>query len=297
MSTVTKVFIVLQLIFSIALGTMAIVLAGQTVNWKNLATDFQQKAYAANTLRIQTDAQWAAERAQLADQIARQLDELARRAERLGALAAELDAVKTGFSEQKVKNAELSAGLSQVSKSLDVELARAERLEARNNDLLITATDLRQRNLDLNERVKELTTNVTLLEQQVRALQQQRYALEQQLVGLQRALKRAGATVSAADVVVEPGTEPAGPLLPDVSVPIRGHIEQLDEDIAVITVGSDDGVSKGMVFVVYRDGNYLGRITVEEVDTNEAAGTVSHLKGEIKTGDRIIDESRLEAMN
>jgi len=297
LSTVTKVFIVLQLIFSIALGTMAIVLAGQTFNWKNLASDYQQEALAAKTLRKQGDAQWAAERAQLTDQIEAQGDELRRRAERLGTLEAELDAVKAGFAEQQVKNAELSAGLSQVSKSLDVELARAERLEARNNDLLVTATDLRQRNLDLNERVKELTTNVTLVEQQARALQQQRYALEQELVGLQRALKRVGATVSAADVVVEPGTEPAGPLLPDVSVPIRGHIERLDGDIAVITVGSDDGVSKGMVFVVYREGNYLGRITVEEVDTNQAAGTVSHLKGEIRTGDKIIDESRLEAMN
>ena len=297
MSLVTKVFIVLQLVFSIALGTLAIVIAGQTHNWKELADQYQVKATTAETVRSQAQAQWGVERAQVADRLATQQGELLRRAETLSSLAAELDSTKSELARQQVKNSELGASLSEVSKSLEVELARAERLEARNNELLAMATDLRQRNLDLNERVKELTTNVTLLEQQVRAFQQQRFALEQQLSGLQRQLKRAGVSVITAEAVVEPSDTRTAPLVPQVAVPIRGHIEHIEGNIAQISVGSDDGVDPGMTFVIYRDGKYIGRIVVEEVDAGRSAGTLSHLQEQTKVGDKVADEARFEMVH
>lgn len=291
MSTITKVFIVLQLVFSIALGTMAIVIAGQTHNWKALAEQYQARAQAASTLLTQSQGRWAVEKAQLADQIKSQAQELLRRQEQLEQRLAELDQTKAALAEQRLKNASLSASLTKVSKSLDVELARADRLEQRNNELLATATDLQRRNLDLNERVNELTTNVVLLQQQVRALQQQRYGLEQQLASLQQRLKRAGVP-GAPPTVVEPSPERVRPLAPAVTAAIRGRIEQISGNIAQISVGSADGVTEGMVFVIYRDGNYLGKVTVEEVDDNRAAGTLSSVQGQIRVGDKVADEAR-----
>ena len=87
-----------------------------------------------------------------------------------------------------------------------------------------------------------------------------------------------------------------GPLTPAVAAPIRGQIELLEGGIAQISVGSDDGVSKGMIFVIYRDGNYLGRMTIEEVEPNHAAGSLSHLQGDVRVGDKVADETRFQVM-
>ena len=161
MSTVTKVFIVLQLVFSIALGTMAIVNAGQTQDYRGqvdkLSADLGKARDAARTAETTAKAQ----REKDAQRIAVLEQDLSAAREAGKTFEAQTGVIQAKLDKASIDNTELSASLKGVSASLEVELGRAERLEAKNNELLASTADLRQRNLDLNERVRDLTMTVS----------------------------------------------------------------------------------------------------------------------------------------
>lgn len=58
---------------------------------------------------------------------------------------------------------------------------------------------------------------------------------------------------------------------------------------ASINVGSADGVKKGDVLFIHSGSRFLGRLTIQEVKTNEATGTISDKKGDIAQGDSVTN--------
>ena len=88
--------------------------------------------------------------------------------------------------------------------------------------------------------------------------------------------------------VLRPG-ESAVPVGPVVKSPIYGKIKKIRDDLAAISVGSADGVKDGMEFTVYRGSQYLGKLKVTKVRTNESAGTLGHVEGTIQPGDDVAD--------
>lgn len=60
-----------------------------------------------------------------------------------------------------------------------------------------------------------------------------------------------------------------------------------DEKLVILSVGSDDKVAEGMVFIVYRDGKYLGDVKIVNVYKDMSGAEVVHVVSgaEIKEGD------------
>ena len=82
---------------------------------------------------------------------------------------------------------------------------------------------------------------------------------------------------------------------PAVAVPIRGQITELADDLVAISVGSSSGVRKGMTFIIYRGGEYLGKLVVEMVEPDRAGGRITTRVGQIQVGDYVTEESRFRA--
>ena len=289
MSTLTKIFIVLMVIFSIAFSMMAVSFVGDKTDWRSLAKGYKAQQQIAETNMKTAAAAHAAEKtiwldaknalddrvaaleARVVDQqaeIAELRDELAReRAEKSGSdalaqrLASELQIAQNGWLEQ-----------------------RKQREEIDNRNM-----ELERRNLDLNERVNEQTAQIVVLVQEQRQLEQQINILKEE----NTKLARAGAVPATQLEETAVGLDRVSPVASSTGSPVRGSIVEVQGKILTISVGSSDGVQEGMVFVIHRGSQYVGDLEVTDVEPNLSAGRLVRSQTTPLPNDQVADEASL----
>jgi len=291
-STLTKVFIVLLVVFSIAFTSMTVAIVAQTTNWRENAERYGEHARVADTNLRHIQAASAAELAAANDRVRDHLKmitdlEIQRQAGQteISRLRAEVARVTSEKSSDEALNHGLLTQL-QVA-----EAARAEYRKQR-DDLERRNIDIERRSIDLNDRVNELTARVTVLAEQRRQYEQQINILLAQ----NEKLARRAQTPSAGVAFEQPeGAAMTGvtALTPVATTAVRGKVLEVSGNLVTIGVGSADGVKKGMVFVIHRDGNYIGDLKLSLVDPNESAGRLISSTGTPAPGDDVTDEMRL----
>lgn len=279
MSTMTKVFVVLNSVLSIALSVLFISSASQWGNWRDLVQRYQEARDAAITARQTTTATMQAALALKDEAIATWQSKLEQTETELQDANQKLAQATNELAVVKNERVALEAGRAKLQEILNVNTGELKSVQQQNQDLLAKNMDLQARNSRLNSRVLELTTNVTILTDQVRNIQEKLYAA-------QTGKTIAGPKATAA-VETPPGVAAA---MPAVAGEIRGEITQVDGTYAAINVGESSGVAPGMTFMVYRgSGTYLGDLVVERVRPGEAGGTLTTLAaGEVRRGDRVV---------
>jgi hypothetical protein len=288
LSILTKVFIVLLVIFSIAFTSMTVAVVARTPNWRDLAEKYQEHARVADTALRHEIAANAALLATLRDDVQLKL-------ERIGELETQLQAARNEAAQLRAEVTKAGAERSSaeaMNRGLFAQLqatekARSEYLKQR-DDLERTQIDLQQRNIDLGNRVNELTAQVDVLLEQQRHYEQQINILRTENERLAQATR----TRSRAMTLEEPtGAAMPGvtPMTPVAARAIRGKVLEVSGDLATMSVGSADGVRKDMVFVIHRQGQYVGDIRVNMVDPNQSAGRVIRANMTPQAGDDITD--------
>jgi hypothetical protein len=87
-------------------------------------------------------------------------------------------------------------------------------------------------------------------------------------------------------VTPEPGQ--ATPAVPaPVGVDLKGLITEVGKSLVSISLGSDDGVKKNMIFQVFRSDEFICRIVITNVDTSESAGVPELLQDSPRVGDYV----------
>lgn len=295
MSTLTKVFVLLLAVSSIALSMLVVGAFARQQHWKQSAQDWQQAALDSATKERQVSAN-----AQLQHQ--RDLDQHQRDAEQNARLKAEKLALDTQLGEMSrtVTDLQNKLALEQatvvtLSDAAKLAAASHSRTEDRAQMLSVRNSELELRNVDLNDRVQELTSQMSMAVMQVRALQQQITAIEESRDSVATGLRPA-TQIPGGPGIVEAGTPlvRAGSM-PGMAVPIRGEITDVSGNIASISVGSTDGVAPGMTFLVHRreggKAKYLGVLRVDRVEANQSVGTIEMSTGEIQPGDSARDQA------
>jgi len=276
LSTLTKVFVVLLVISSIAFTSMTVSIASQTANWKQVAERYQQHAAVADTNLRNLIAANSAELASAADAIN---DHMERIAQLEGELQSQENEAERLAAELRRTAAEKS-NVEAMNKGLLTQLSNAtatrDEYRQQRNDLESQVIDLQQRNIDLNDRVNELTTRVAVL------LEQKQQAQEQ--LGSRRpggaSMPKATPPTALGDVrSVSPTTTPA----------IRGKVVEVAGDVVTVSVGSADGVEKEMVFVIHRGNEYIGDVKISVVDPDRAAGKLIRSRLVPSPGDQATD--------
>ena len=284
MSTAAKVFVVLLVLFSVMFSMVTVTFVSLQSNWKDLAMDYRSAYQGAVVKATAVQAMAKTTEVQLQGQIRDFGEQIAELQRKMAASESELKRTDGELADLKNDHEAALADRERATQLQELEKKRADRLETANQELLDKAADLQRRNLDLDKSVRDLTRENAILEEQRRALQEQRYALEQQLETIQ---KRGG--TAAAPVEEAPAAATAEPATPP-SAPIRGQIVDVKDKVASISVGSADGVTEGMSFVVYRGSNYLGKLKVTLVEPKGAAGDLTLVRGEIRPKDFVRDE-------
>lgn len=282
MHFLTKVFVVIATILSIALAALTI-------------------AYATNTDRIRRDYQeektrYATLQSQAASTAAQQKSEVARLNETISQAQNELSSVKGQITN-------LQQERSQVIGDRDRAIAERTSLQAKIDELIengktqtILLTNyreevealrkgelaFRQQRLDLEDRISDLESQREVLDQNYRALQEELAQIKTDSQGGR----------ASAGMVSEMGNKPftyAGPI-------IKGTVESVQRDegsgkiMAKLNIGTNDRIAKNMKLYVVRNNSFIGNLVVNQVDLGFSVAQFDNLNlsTEVQAGDFVV---------
>lgn len=287
MSALTKIFIVLLVVFSIAFAMSTVSFVVQTSDWKRLAQEWQAQHKTTESHMVNLTASHAAEKANWLDARKEQLRRQGELETSLQAMQADLDRLKTELAQAKADKSSADGLVSNLTGQLQLASAARDNEQTQRETLASRNIELETRNLDLNERINEQTAQILVLVQQQRQQEQQ--------INILRDENRKLASVSRRQAAGETdvnGTDAVTALEPVSSTPIRGRITEVSGRLVTISVGSSDGVQEAMVFVIYRGSEYIGDLKVTDVEPNAAAGTLQSTRGTPQVNDLVADENR-----
>lgn len=289
MSTLTKIFIVLMVVFSIAFTMSTIGFVAKTTRWRDLANQYNEETRVVMTHMRNLAAAHAAEKTVWVD-TKRSLDD--RRASleaELERLRADLETERNAIDKLQTEKSNALAHAEQLLGELKIAEAGRREESASRADIEKRNLDLEKRNADLNLRVQEQSAQILVLVQQQRQLEQQVNILREENTRLSGGEWTGGAVTAA------PAGAPAAPpsTAPTAVAPIRGEIVEVSGKLATISVGSSDGVREGMVFVIYRGSEYIGDLEVTDVEPNLAAGKLVQMRATPRPTDLVADEPAL----
>lgn len=284
----TKIFVVLLSVFSIAFTSMTVAFVARTANWKETADRYREHAQVADTTLRHAHAAHAAVEATLRDD-ARELQR------RIGELETQLQGARTEVGQVRADLAQAQSEKSSVEAinrgllaQLQVAEAARSEYQRQRDGLEERNMELERRGVDLNDRVNELTSQLAVLLEQKRQYEQQINILRTENEKLSQAHGGAGRPIAfeSAEGAAMPGVTAVTPV---TAAAIRGRIRAIEGDLITLSVGSADGVKKDMVFVIHRDGNYIGDVKISAVEPSQAAGRLIRSAGTPTVNDLATD--------
>lgn len=277
MNVVTKIFAVIATVLSLVVATLASV---YSLNAGAIRADYEN-------VQARQDANEASLKAQASERAERiaslELDREQARAEatelraRIQRLETDLVTVESAKRQAEADAAQVARQIGQLAQTVDTQQALIASYRTEVQELRAGELAFRKREIDLVDRLNDLESQNGVLDQTVRAL-------EVELADAQRQLAQGGG----------PGiARTSGPV--DIpGDPIAGEVtevrEQSGRQIVQIDLGSRDRmVDRARLFVV-RNGDFLGYLTLNEVDLDSAVGVIDTLNANVtvQTGDTVV---------
>jgi hypothetical protein len=269
LSPVTKLFVVLNVLLEMLVVAGVVVYANTIPNLNDQVADLKNAKQAAD-LRASTAEQ------------GRESDH--------AASAASIQQLQSQLDQQKQANLQLQANISDLSaqkaqntqqyalQSAD-QVRLTEALQASENTKNLYAkqiADLRQSNDDKLTQNAQLNTTVTDLSNKLDVTERERQFLSEQLTEAKGRIDKQSSLLL--DNNIADSSAPAG--LKAGAPPISGVIRDFrrihDIPYATVSVGANESVVKGMEFNLVDDtGHFLGKLTIDSVEQDEATGRVA----------------------
>ncbi len=268
MSPLTKLFVVLQVILSIALTAAVVVYVSREDAQLASLKAAQTSAAAAQSER---DAAVTAMTAATSNANAIQ--------ERMNAQATQLNSNLTQ-SQQQI--ADLNVQLAKSNTSNATQLLQitqlTEGLKAATDttsNLNQTVAQLRTTSDESVKRAAEMSGQISDLDNRLQVAERERRNLAEQLAQATQDTQR------MSRIMQQHNLDPKTPVdqIRTAGVPINGVIREkrmiADVPYATISVGAADDVQRGMEFKVVQGGEFLGTLTVDSVEQQEATGRLA----------------------
>lgn len=196
-------------------------------------------------------------------------------------------------SESELK--ELTKNLKELKSELEVEKEKADtavnEASKRQKQLLKLTEDLEDEKKEketLARRLSGLQAEQDDLKRQFDKVKAEKAKLEKKVAELEQK------TVELDKIVVKPQEGTASTTaVPVVKSLLRGKVLVVNKDynFVVTDLGNDDGISKGMVFEVQRDGQTLGTVEIDKIYETMSSATM--LPGtrtlDIRKGDSVVE--------
>jgi hypothetical protein len=280
-SVLTKVFIVLQLVFSLALAVLVIFTLGSIQNYRKQVESSQvaQIAAAANAVQLQNELTLLQSKADAAmsqakADAANDQNTIAGLKTDMAKLQRESDVVS---SEAATDKANLTAAVLSVSGLTDQIKARDTELSsARPQVLKLTAE-----NADLNRTNASLQTQLDSADKAIRTLQEE--------------IAKSSTSTAPAGTQANAGTQMEGQTATlAAAAPVNGKVTDVQahdgRTFITLSLGERDKVEPNTRFTVFRGDTYVGDavVTKATIDQSVAVVTITKPGEAVKTDDMVI---------
>ena len=282
MNTLSKVFVIVNLVLAVAFCFMTLTIYAKRVDFKD-RWEMEKKVHA------ETRKDYDARVRDLTDrntQLTMDLDRSKNNNDILDARNKELD---DDLRKRASENTTLDTAnklLIASGEAKDRELRRRSEQINRQHQIILTqqrAVDIAQKNASIAEKQKiDMENELNTSRQQLVDVQKERARLERDLhhqSWMIDELMRKG--VQVAEIVFGAEATP--------SEPIKGKVMAVRKDVnlVMLSVGTDQGVKAGYRFIVYRSDEYIGKVEVEQTfkDMCSARILIPWTKGEIREND------------
>ena len=254
----------------------------QSTNYRKLASDWENQAREEIALRETSDNQQKLIVSHLNKVVNAQQEELAKLQSEMGKIASRLSTLNNELLAERQKTASLTGQVTQLTNMVNTGDTERKQLQGQLETTRKDNSGLRTDNFKLAEGNNRLELQRQLYEQQIRLLKEQNYSLGERLDKLR--VGAASETPAAA-----PGQKAQASAEPEGS-PIIGEITKVHDSLASISIGSAHGVKEGMDFIIYRNGQFLGKLRINKVLPDQSAGELMQTQGNIRSGDKVTDK-------
>jgi hypothetical protein len=280
LSSLTKIFIVLQLVCALVLSVMVVMLVARQEPYRAMVDAEHLKAASAQAaLQAKTNEVEA-----LLQQQKTANDERTRVAT---AAAQENDRLKTDLAQRKIEldtaNAKVASLTSALQQGSAANESMTRQLAAKDEEIRRLAPEnvsLIQKNAELTRANNELSTQARFHEQAIRKLQEQLASTE----------TKGGATGPASEANTVASLSVAAA---QINAKITSVTPTAGRTLLELPLGTRDGVKQGTRLIVYREpGGYVADAVVEKAGIAESVAAVdskSLKKGEtVRAGDMVM---------
>ena len=270
MNTLTKTFVLLQLVVALILSVLVILFADKQQNYRAEVAVSQKAQIAAQAMTSQLQQA----NSNLQTQLTADLETSAEKAGRLNNTIldqqSKLADDQTTIAQLRVAKNELQTSITDLTstvKSLNAQVAGQNTVLNNLRPELLTYVN---QNAELGRRITELTNERNIARQTIQVLQESMASLHRQMAKMQVAARSAVGKSNPLSSVV------AG--IP-TSVQVNGTVMKVatynGHTYISASLGKRDGVVKGTRLTIYANGRYIGDVVVQKSDATESVGVVS----------------------
>lgn len=283
MSTIQKAFVFVVVVLAVLTAAVTLVLFAQRVNWRATATT------AEDNLK-KTKAEVDALKKQLAADKEAHVAEIATRDSRIGALSTELESTKRDLELIRDDKARQEALASKLEASFQILSNNNEAYFQRNKELEVAKQTAETRLEEARSAAMAAEENLAIAKRQSTDLAGQVRGLTEQLAARTEEIDQLKNRVAVLETYAPPvGAVPTAA----TKEAVYGKVTGLSKDgqIVFLSIGSDDGVQKGMTFIIYKpQGHFVANAKVYDVSPDKsAAKIIKPIYGTIAEGDNVTN--------
>lgn len=286
MSTLTKVLIVLQTVFSVFLCGIVITYVGNADNFKDKYETANRSLGSAKLVAEQAKTDWEEYKAQKDQEFAEAGQKIQELENQITALQNEVKAALAARDEADHKADRMATSSDFASKTAS---AQTELYKSAQAQLTATRGDLVKQKKVLQETDDLLIQKMALIaakDEQLKRLTEEKAEIQGKLEAYLRQYgKAAGATRPVTPV--SSTARQARPIMQNIG--LKGLVTGVDipNAMAEISVGMADGVKKEMTFKVTRGDKFVCNILVIDVDAEKAVGDLQLVQLPPRVGDKV----------
>ncbi len=285
MSTLTKVLIILQTVFSILLCGIVATYVTNADDYKKQSEIFERAKNVARANTSSIEDEWDAAKKKLAD-AQQKVEETAPALEaQIVKLTDDLTRTRT---EIETLNKRVTDSMATIQAAAATASQQTKLYEAAHAQLKAAESDKIRLGRDYDDTQSVLLENLAVVASQdkmIRELEEEKSEIQGRLEQYLRQYGKVAAPATAATLVPS-RVQLAQPVK---AIGLKGLISDLDiaNQLAEISLGSAEGVKEGMKFIVTRDNQFVCNVVVLDVDAERAVGVLDLVQKTPVTGDRV----------
>jgi peptidoglycan hydrolase CwlO-like protein len=270
LNTLTKTFVLLQLVLALVLAVLVILFADKQRNYRAEVALSQKSQIAAQAMASQLQQT----NSNLQTQLTAALQAAAQKAGQLNNTILDLQSKladdQTTIAQLRVSKSQLQASITDLTNtvsSLNKQVAGQNAVLTALRPKLLAYVN---QNAGLGRRITELTNERNVARKTIEVLQESIASLHRKMAQMQVAARTSSPIANALSTAV------AG--VP-TSVQVNGMVMKVatynGHTYVSASLGTRDGVVKGTRLTIYSNGRYIGDVVVQKSDATESVGVVS----------------------